>query len=48
MRYLQESLVKDFGYKDDEVIEALQECLAGKGLIGRAGEKRKHFCDFFF
>lgn len=28
VRYLQESLVKDFGYKDDEVIEALQECLA--------------------
>ena len=30
VRYLQEHLVIDFGFKDDEVIESLQECISGK------------------
>ena len=29
VRYLQEHLVMDFGFKDDEVVESLQECIAG-------------------
>ena len=29
VRYLQERLVNDFGFKDDEVIESLQESIAG-------------------
>ena len=33
VRFLQEQLVKDFGYKDDEVIDSLQECLAGKMMV---------------
>ena len=45
VRFLQEQLVKDFGYKDDEVIDSLQECLAGKTMVSShlRGEEMK-FC----
>lgn len=33
VRYLQERLVEDFGYKDDYTIETLQETISGELFI---------------
>ena len=39
VRFLQEQLVKDFGYKDDEVIDSLQECLQGMLVVIRSNSR---------